>query len=120
MVEAKQKIWLERNGKLVFGHGRKLLLEAIEECGSINAAAKKLRMSYRAAWGKLRTTEQRLGIALVQIKTPGGSAHLTDAARELIDKFDTLNTETETFLKNRCRRLSFPLSPKKERKCGSK
>jgi molybdate transport system regulatory protein len=114
MVEVKQKIWLERNGKLVFGHGRKLLLEAIEECGSINAAAKKLRMSYRAAWGRLKTTEQRLGIPLVQIKTPGGSAHLTDAARELIDKFDTLERETEAFIKVRGQQLVFSVPGERE------
>jgi molybdate transport system regulatory protein len=46
-VKIKHKIWLERNGKVIFGQGRSILLRAIDECGSLNSAAKKLNMSYR-------------------------------------------------------------------------
>ena len=65
-MEIKYKIWLEKDGKVIFGHGRVELLQAVEECHSLNAAAKKLNMSYRAAWGRLRASEERLGIKLIE------------------------------------------------------
>jgi hypothetical protein len=66
VVKIKHKIWLERDGKVVFGKGREELLKAIEECHSLNAAAKKLQMSYRAAWARLKASEDRAGIKLVE------------------------------------------------------
>jgi len=65
-MEIKYKIWLEKDGKVIFGHGREELLQAVAECHSLNAAAKKLNMSYRAAWGRLRASEDRLGIKLIE------------------------------------------------------
>ncbi|HHT9106902.1 MAG TPA: winged helix-turn-helix domain-containing protein, partial [Candidatus Wujingus californicus] len=51
------KIWLEENGGVAFSEGRKMLFDAIARRGSLNAAAKELGMSYRAAWGKVKATE---------------------------------------------------------------
>lgn len=45
--DIKAKIWLEKDGEPVFGLGRFLLLEKIEAFGSISAAAKELRYSYK-------------------------------------------------------------------------
>jgi len=59
-------LWLERGGDTLFGLGRLQLLERIETCGSLKAAAEELGMSYRAAWGKLKASEEALGIALVE------------------------------------------------------
>ena len=56
-MEIKYKIWIEKNGKVVFGKGRDNILKAIDEQRSLNAAAKKLEMSYRAAWGRLKASE---------------------------------------------------------------
>ena len=52
-------IWLETVDGVAFGMGRLLLLDAIEETGSLKAAAEQLGMSYRAAWGKIKSTERR-------------------------------------------------------------
>ena len=59
-------LWMESGGGTVFGMGRLQLLERIETCGSLKAAAEDLGMSYRAAWGKLKASEEALGIALVE------------------------------------------------------
>ncbi|MBU1230325.1 MAG: LysR family transcriptional regulator [Proteobacteria bacterium] len=59
-------LWLERGGNTAFGMGRLQLLERIETCGSLKAAAIELGMSYRAAWGKLKASEEALGVALVE------------------------------------------------------
>lgn len=109
ILKIKQKIWVEREGKAVFGQGRSKLLRAIEECRSLNAAAKKLNMSYRAAWGRLKATEERLGMKLVRIDSAGGAMQLTDAARELLVKFDILESETEAFVQASYRKLAFPI-----------
>jgi molybdate transport system regulatory protein len=104
-VKIKHKIWLERDGVVLFGQGRSVLLRAIEECGSLNSAAKKLNMSYRAAWGRLKASEERLGIKLVQMDAAGGGMRLTKHAKQLLDKFDRFETETEKFLKTISREL---------------
>jgi molybdate transport system regulatory protein len=59
-------LWLEQEGSVFFGKGRVLLLDKIEELGSIKKAAEALGMSYRAAWGKIKATEKVLGMALVE------------------------------------------------------
>ena len=68
----KSKIWIEdEQGDVVFGSGRLHILGAIEERGSILAAAKELGMSYRAVWGKIKATEQRLRQPLLTKRTGG-------------------------------------------------
>ena len=51
-------LWLEEEDAMVFGYGRVMLLDKIEECGSLRKAATSLGMSYQAAWKKIRATEE--------------------------------------------------------------
>ncbi|MHB1421428.1 MAG: winged helix-turn-helix domain-containing protein [Bacillota bacterium] len=84
------KVWLE-DEKPVFGDGMALLLGIIEELGSINQAAIRLKMSYRQAWGRIKKTEQRMGIRLLDTKVGGdcgGGARLTEEAKEILEKYD--------------------------------
>lgn len=89
--KARTKIWIiDPTDNVLFGMGRVKILEAIEQHGSINAAAKALRMSYRAVWGRIKATEERLGRDLV-VRTTGGArgggSALTPYAKELIAAF---------------------------------
>ncbi|HHX86730.1 MAG TPA: LysR family transcriptional regulator [Firmicutes bacterium] len=89
MVQPKCKIWLEADNSVVFGGGWLAIFQAIDECGSINQAAAKLGMSYRAAWGKVTSTEKRLGIKLVN-KHAGGArsgSELTPEARKIMNAY---------------------------------
>jgi molybdate transport system regulatory protein len=61
-------LWLETGDTMVFGLGRVQLLDRIERHGSLRKAASSLGMSYRAAWCKLRSTEQALGVILVEAR----------------------------------------------------
>ncbi len=97
-MKIKHKIWLERDGKVVFGKGREELLKAIEECHSLNAAAKKLQMSYRAAWARLKASEDRAGIKLVESDGLGKGMHLTPEAKELLTRFKALESETQALM----------------------
>ncbi|MDP2852941.1 MAG: LysR family transcriptional regulator [Smithellaceae bacterium] len=99
-MEIKYKIWIEKNGKVVFGKGRDAILKAIDEQRSLNAAAKKLEMSYRAAWGRLKASEERLGMKLVDIGIHDKSMQLTSQARTIIDRFEKLEKDVEKLLYN--------------------
>lgn len=96
----RSKIWIEDEaGKIVFGAGRLRILTAIEEHGSILAAAKALGMSYRAVWGKIKATEERLGMPILEKQTGGahgGGSTLTPFARTLIDRFRQLEDLTRS------------------------
>ena len=90
-VSVKSKVWLEdHQGRIIFGLGRMRILKAIDRCGSLNAAAKDLKMSYRAVWGKIKVTEEALGQPLL-VKNQGGSAGggstLTPYAYTLMDRY---------------------------------
>ncbi|MBN2397040.1 MAG: LysR family transcriptional regulator [Deltaproteobacteria bacterium] len=104
-MEIKHKIWLEKDGKVIFGAGRYELFKAIEELHSLNAAAKKLNMSYRAAWGRVKASEERLGIKLVE-RAQGKGMYLTDEAAKLFRQFDRLEQKTDNFLQKAGRALS--------------
>ena len=58
-------LWLETEKGLLFGPGHAELLECIERLGSLRKAADDLGMSYRAAWGKIKRTEEALGFKLI-------------------------------------------------------
>jgi molybdate transport system regulatory protein len=96
-LKVRSKFWIvDEQGRPLFGQGRRIILEKIEELGSIKAAAEDLKMSYRAVWGKIKTTEERLGLKLVET-TPGGGrnrgTNLTPAARQLLKVFQQMHEQ---------------------------
>jgi molybdate transport system regulatory protein len=98
-MEIKYKIWIEENGKVIFGKGRDEILKSIEEQHSLNAAAKELGMSYRAAWGRLKASEERMEKKLVETSVKEKSLHLTTQARAIIERFEKLEKEVEVILR---------------------
>ena len=92
-ITIKSKLWIEANGKPVFGAGRKRLLEAIDKCGSINQAAREINISFRKAWGHLNIMEERLGMKLIERRTGGkggGGTTLTGDAKKMLEKYRKL------------------------------
>ncbi len=51
----KSKIWFVRGNKHVLGHGLACLLEQVDRVGSLRQAAEIEGMSYRYAWGEIRS-----------------------------------------------------------------
>ena len=85
----RSKVWIEDEmGNVVFGLGRYRMLDTIRRTGSLNAAAKELRMSYRALWMRIRSSEQRLGKTLVE--RIGNGSQLTPFAQQLMTQFKLL------------------------------
>ena len=97
-MELKYKIWIEADGKVLFGKGRDDILNAVENQKSLNAAAKLLKMSYRAAWGRLKASEERMGIKLVEPGPVKKSIQLTEKARAIIKRFEKLERDVEALL----------------------
>jgi len=86
-MEPRAKLWLERDGRIVFSDYRVRLLMLIDETGSLSDAAARMQLSYRRAWGKLREIEQNLGMKLVESAAGGaggGGSRLTDDGQRLV------------------------------------
>jgi molybdate transport system regulatory protein len=95
------KVWLEEDNHVLFGEGRRQLLQAIEENGSLARAAKMMNMSYRAAWGRLKASEKRLGFQLAE-KEPEqgkkGGLHLTRNGKSLLDEYTRIHRAFESLV----------------------
>jgi molybdate transport system regulatory protein len=98
LVEGKRmtprvKVWLEIDGKYVFGYGLSEILKAIEATGSIKAGAESLEKSYRYVWGRIKKAERALGEPLVEARVGGkgtSRSSLTELASRLLDDYDAL------------------------------
>ena len=87
----RSKIWIEdENGNVVFGEGRYRILEMVDRFHSLQGAAKELKMSYRAVWGRIRASEERIGKPLVA--RDGKGSCLTPFAKKLMGQFLKLKT----------------------------
>ncbi|AEB10412.1 winged helix-turn-helix domain-containing protein [Desulfobacca acetoxidans] len=99
-IQIHYKVWLEQDGEVLFGRGRVELLRGILEYGSLAETARKMGMSYRAAWGRLKSSEKRLGRHLVE-KVPaegrGQKLILTPLARLFIEEFLSLEQDMAVF-----------------------
>lgn len=59
------------------------VLQAVQTCGSISAAARRLGLSYRHVWGQLKEWEQQLGQELL-IWERGQAAQLSEFGQRLL------------------------------------
>lgn len=96
-------LWLESDGGMLLGLGRIQLLELVERLGSLNQAAKALGMSYRAAWGRIKRTEEALGEPLLSQASGRKGYQLTPLATSLLREFAAWHSEVEDFALKRAR-----------------
>jgi molybdate transport system regulatory protein len=81
------KVWLEAEGRYVFGFGIAEILQAVDQAGSIKRAADDLGRSYRYVWGRIKDAEAGLGGRLVETKVGGQGVQrssLTPESRRLV------------------------------------
>jgi molybdopterin-guanine dinucleotide biosynthesis adapter protein len=90
-LQSSQRI-VDQNNRIVMAEGRMVLLEKIVETGSINQAAKLMRMSYKSAWSKIRSTEQHFQIKIVHSDKAHGTK-LTQAGQDLLSKYKQLKKQ---------------------------
>lgn len=99
------RIWLETTSGDVterfMGIGRLELLEHIQQTGSINQAAKAMRMSYKRAWELVHSMNTQADQPLVITQTggsAGGGAIVTEEGQRHLTHFRALHERFREFL----------------------
>lgn len=92
----KSRLWIDKDGKNFLGHGKVELLEKIKEHGSINAAAKSMKMSYKAAWDTIDSINNLANSPIV-VKIGNGSK-ISEEGERLIRKFREIEAKQDEFL----------------------
>lgn len=80
---------------------RVALLEAVDELGSITAAAKRLGLSYRAAWDSLQALNNLFDAPVMEATAggkAGGVARLTPRGRAVVRAFHRVQAELDATL----------------------
>ncbi len=96
------RVWIEQDHETYLGIGSTLLLQHIERLGSLRKAAEELGMSYRRAWGKLKSAEERIGHPLVEkVRGQGQRFTLSLYGRELMNKFLYFYLDVEAYAAQR-------------------
>jgi len=94
------RIWVDEESGPFIGHGRVLLLEKINETGSITNAAKAIKMSYRQAWQLVEDMNKRSRTPLV-IKVlggkNGGGARLSEEGIKMIERFYAIVKDVQQY-----------------------
>lgn len=99
------RIRLVLGGGMMIGPGKADLLEGIETTGSIAAAGRRMKMSYKRAWMLVETLNTGFRAPLVTATRGGssrGGASLTDLGREVLAAYRAMEvkaaaaTEAET------------------------
>jgi molybdate transport system regulatory protein len=104
-------LWLETERGIFFGLGRMMLLEKIRSGQPLSNAAKSLGMSYRAAWGKIKNTEEVLGVALIEKKAGRRAGYrLTKDGLAIMDCFNRWFKDVEQYALRRAQSL-LPCQP---------
>ncbi|MCJ7765112.1 MAG: TOBE domain-containing protein [Thiovulaceae bacterium] len=94
-MHIKSNIWFENDKNGFFGKGRIELLEQIDTHGSISAAAKAMKMSYKAAWDAVNEMNNLSDAPIVERETGGkggGGTVLTEKGHATIALFKELET----------------------------
>jgi molybdate transport system regulatory protein len=101
MMEIDGRFWLNKDNKPFLGEGRVRLLKKIDEVGSIHAASKAMKMSYKAAWDMLRDIDKLSKAPFLEKQIGGkggGGAKLTPYAREMIATYDNFHKLHREFI----------------------
>ncbi len=104
VFQVRSKVWIVSRHGRVFGAGVARLLGDIDRLGSLREAAKLSGISYRHAWGLLKTAARRLGYPIIDSRPGGeggGGTVLAPESRRLVSTFDRLSREVEDFANRR-------------------
>jgi molybdate transport system regulatory protein len=90
-------IRIDLAGGLRIGPGKVAVLEEIARSGSISAAGRALRMSYRRTWELVEDLNTGLGTPVVETAaggSGGGGTVLTPAGKAVIERYRAIEMDT--------------------------
>jgi len=89
-LKLRSSYWIvDEEGNIIIGKGRAEILENIERTGSINQAAKVMKMSYKGVWSKIKATEKHLKQNIVHADRREGT-RLTRQGKALLEQYRQL------------------------------
>jgi molybdate transport system regulatory protein len=92
-LKLKSSQWIvDENNNIIIGEGRAKILENIERTGSMNQAAKLMKMSYKAVWSKIKATEKHLNACIVHTDRKDGS-RLSQDGKKLLKRYKLLKAQ---------------------------
>ena len=95
-LKLRSSYWIvDVEGNIVIGKGRAEILENIEKLGSINQAAKVMKMSYKGVWSKIKATEKHLNQKIVFSDRREGT-RLTQKGKRLLEQYKQLEKKCMT------------------------
>ncbi|QBZ82443.1 Molybdenum-pterin-binding protein MopA [Hydrogenovibrio crunogenus] len=106
----RARFWLTGKSGAYAGIGRITLLEKIHERGSINQAAKEMKMSYKKAWKLIDEMNQMFDEPLVLKEhggKSGGGTQLTSKGQSVVEEFRQLEKKLVAFLQEESKKLNF-------------
>jgi len=92
----KPQVRIHLHKTVAMGPGKAELLRLIEETGSISAAARAMRMSYRRAWVLVDTMNQSFRSPIVETLTGGrrgGGARVTAFGRDVLRRYGAMEAK---------------------------
>lgn len=111
------RVWVDGSEGTFLGYGRIVLLERIQEFGSITKAAKSMEMSYRHAWDLVDSMNQQAKSPLVESATGGkggGGARVTEEGERMIALFWKFHEDFQKFLDYEEKKLKTVLTTKEK------
>ena len=120
---AKLTIRVDLGPSGALGPGKIRLLEAIDATGSISAAGRSMKMSYRRAWlliDDLNRLFRRPVVATRLGGATGGGAELTAFGKRLIRHYRSMETEAHAVLRPHLNALQTALAKKRLRRDSSR
>jgi molybdate transport system regulatory protein len=92
-LKLRSSQWIvDENNNIIIGEGRAKILENIEKTGSMNQAAKLMKMSYKAVWSKIKATEKHINACIVYTDRKEGS-RLSKDGKDLLAKYKLLKAQ---------------------------
>jgi molybdate transport system regulatory protein len=95
-------------GEPAIGPGKAELMRLIENTGSISAAAREMKMSYRRAWQLVEALNSSFTQPVIVTSIggkAGGGAELTDMGREIVRIYTQMENDASAAIASDLRRL---------------
>ena len=106
-MQPRLKVWIEcEDGRGALSEWRVALLEAVDDHGSMVAAARAFGVPRRTAWQRIREMEGCLGIRLLETSTGGlggGGSRLSRSGRDVVRRYHLLRSGLDELVFDRYR-----------------